>query len=155
MGLNGAFLDGVAAIDDCAPSGCAANGCSANCSKTSGYFLSYANHNVCGGSTKCTKQTGLPQGTGCGSSYGLFNSCSGQGVLGQLFECGPDPATRTSWWCRTASDGSLPVVACVTVRTFKALCGGCNPLTFGLIRLTITSHTARPEGTQYGPSRAS
>lgn len=135
MGLNGSSVNGMLAIDNCAPSGCSANGCGAGCSTSSGYYLSYAHHLVCGGSTKCTKQTGLPIGFGCGASYGLQNFCTGVILSATLFECGPDPRNVSQGYCINSSS---PLVGCVTSRTFAALCGGCNPLNYGLIQATLT-----------------
>lgn len=135
MGLGGSSVGGFAAIDNCAPSGCTANGCSAGC-VTNGYFHSYPYHTVCGGSTKCTKQTSVPLGTGCSSGYSIFNFCTGRTATSTLFECGPDPRSTTNGFC--AGGGSAPVIACVTTALFSYLCGGCNPYTYGLISCIIS-----------------
>ncbi len=134
MGLNGSFAEGMAALDNCASDGCSANGCSAGCSTTNGYFLSYAHHTVCGGSTKCTKQTSLPQGTGCGTTYSIANYCTTRTLSAKLFECGPDPATKSTGQCNNTPK---PVIACLTTKTAAYLCN-CNPLIYGFIEVYIT-----------------
>ena len=129
---------GLAGIDDCVgASACNVNGCAHGCN-TNDLFYSWPHFHECG-SVHCQLQTDVPSpgaSPGCESSEFTFtNHCTGRAALPTLFECGPCPATRSGGYC---PNGSLPVIACLNIALFTYLCAGCNPLTYGFIRIRVT-----------------
>jgi hypothetical protein len=133
MGLNGKSVTGIAARDNCVGAGgCVVNHCSGGCN-TSGAFLAYAHYPNCGpGTAACNAQTGIPIGTGCGTTYRVQRTCGGnQSINATLWECGPQPRSASTGRC----PGTKPLIACLNDKAIGNL--GYN-VADGLWNVTIS-----------------
>jgi len=138
LGLSSA-TSGLAGIDDCVGvGGCAVNNCGTSGCSTNAYFTSWPNYPNCGpGTSACTLQTGLPSAAGCGDllTFSAPNCGVTSSTLANLWECGPCPASSSGGCC---NPGNSPVVCCITSALFSYLCNGCNPLSCGLVYVSVS-----------------
>jgi hypothetical protein len=131
---------GSAGIDDCSAGegSCVANGCGGTCNDND-YQLAWPYYGDCVASKHCSANTAVPYAGDhqCGE-YPVSvwqKSCSNTEIYPSLKDCGPTAGQySSSGYCVSQRQ---EIIACLNTGAFASICGGCNPLTYGLIGATF------------------
>jgi hypothetical protein len=129
-------VHGMAAIEDCSagPGACYVN-CGKPCSPNE-YRCSWPNFSECSGAPVCDVNPPIRHvDNGCGKILWFYDYCTNRTVCCAIQDCGPEPGQySTAGFCNRIPH---ELVACINTAAFSALCGLCNPLYYGLVRVRV------------------
>lgn len=135
---------GSAGVDDCTagPGACVANDCGGSC-EYNAWQMAWPYYGDCISDYHCNENTVTAPYAGAHKCFETpincwQKSCSGTQIAPDIKDCGPPyPESSATGYCVNQSQ---PILACLNTATFVALCGGCNPLTYGHIGLTFEAN---------------
>lgn len=131
-----ASVTGLAAIDDCVGIGACPLNCGDPACDENAYRCAYPNFPECTGAPDCDLIPSVPRGRGCGTNPLFESPCITGQFVSRLWECGPcDGQFSTAGYCNSGQN--LQIISCITSVQFQDMCNGCNPFTWGLIKVTI------------------
>jgi hypothetical protein len=131
-------VNGSAGIDDCSAGegACEANGCAGTCNDND-YQMAWPYYGDCIANEDCSEITSVPYaGDHQCNEIPIApwqRSCADIQIYPTIKDCGPaDDQYSSDGYCVSQNQ---QIIACMNTAGFAALCGGCNPATYGLIGL--------------------